>query len=93
MGISKKFLDKKLTVSLAIDNIFDSGGFEMERTKPIIDTWQYNFAREYSDVNNTRNGRTFKVTLKYQIGKKADDKKGGYRGSGSGSGGMMDMGY
>tara|TARA_B100000676_G_scaffold55011_2_gene54125 strand:- start:103 stop:2610 length:2508 start_codon:yes stop_codon:yes gene_type:complete len=93
LGISKKFLDKKLTVSLAIDNIFDSGGFEMERTKPIVDTWQYNFAREYSDVNNTRNGRTFKVTLKYQIGKKADDKKRGYRGGGSGSGGMMDMGY
>ena len=101
LGISKKFMDKKLTVSLAIDNIFDSGGFEMKRTKPIdyipdLDgdgDPDYNFAREYSDVNNTRNGRTFKVTFKYQIGKKSDDKKGRYGSSGSSGGGMMDMGY
>ncbi len=101
LGISKKFMDKKLTVSLAIDNIFDSGGFEMKRTKPIdyipdLDgdgDPDYNFAREYSDVNNTRNGRTFKVTFKYQIGKKSDDKKGRYGSGGSSGGGMMDMGY
>ena len=101
LGISKKFMDKKLTVSLAIDNIFDSGGFEMKRTKPIdyipdLDgdgDPDYNFAREYSDVNNTRNGRTFKVTFKYQIGKKSDDKKGRYGSGGSNGGGMMDMGY
>ena len=100
IGISKKFMDKKLTVSLAVDNIFDSGGFEMKRTKPITyipdfdgdGEQDYSYAREYSDVNNTRNGRTLKLTLKYQIGKKSDDKKGGYRGGGSG-GGMMDMGY
>ena len=103
IGISKKFMNKKLTVSLAVDNIFDSGGFEMKRNQPITTIASdangdgieenYNFAREYSDVNNTRNGRTLKLTLKYQIGKKSDDKKGGYRGGGSGGGGMMDMGY
>lgn len=101
VGISKKFMNKKLTVSLAIDNIFDSGGFMMKRTKPITyipdfdgDGYEdFSYAREYSDVNNTRNGRTLKLTLKYQIGKKSDDKKGGYRGGGSGGGGMMDMGY
>lgn len=101
VGISKKFINKKLTVSLAIDNIFDSGGFMMKRTKPITyipdfdgDGYEdFSYAREYSDVNNTRNGRTLKLTLKYQIGKKSDDKKGGYRGGGSGGGGMMDMGY
>ena len=100
LGISKKFMNKKLTVSLAVDNIFDGGGFSMKRTKPIDyipdldgDGYEdFNYAREYSDVNNIRNGRTFKVTLKYQIGKKTDDKKGGYRGDDSG-GGMMDMGY
>lgn len=103
IGISKKFMNKKLTVSLAVDNIFDSGGFEMKRNQPITTIASdangdgieenYNFAREYSDVNNTRNGRTLKLTLKYQIGKKSDDKKGGYRGGGSNGGGMMDMGY
>ena len=102
LGISKKFMDKKLTVSLAIDNIFDSGGFEMQRTKPItilpsetdnIDPINYSYGREFTDVNNTRNGRTFKLTLKYQIGKKSEDKKRGYRGGGSDGGGMMDMGY
>ena len=100
LGISKKLMNKKLTASFTIDNIFDSGGFEMKRTKPITyipdsdnDGYaDYSYAREISDVNNTRNGRTFKLTLKYQIGKKIDDKKGGYRGGGSG-GGEMDMGY
>ena len=101
LGISKKFMDKKLTVSFALDNIFDSGGFNMKRTKPIdyipdIDGDGYadfNYAREYSDVNNTRSGRTVKLTLKYQIGKKVEDNKRGYGGRGSGDGGMMDMGY
>jgi hypothetical protein len=94
-------MDKKLTVSFAIDNIFDSGGFNMKRTKPIdyipdLDgdgSADFNYAREYSDVNNTRSGRTIKLTFKYQIGKKVEDKKRGYRGGGSDGGGMMDMGY
>ena len=37
--------------------------------------------------------RTLKITFKYQIGKKSDDKKGRYGGGGSNGGGMMDMGY
>ena len=101
LGISKKFMDKKLTVSFTIDNIFDSGGFQMKRTKPVdflpqnlIDEYGNEiFARETSDVLSTRNGRTFKLSFKYQIGKKSDDKKGRYGGGGSNGGGMMDMGY
>ena len=95
LGISKNFLDKKLTVSFTIDNIFDSGGFQMKRTKPIIYIPDgYDFGEEFSDVFNRRNGRTLKVTLKYQIGKKTSDKKKGFgRDGDSDGGGMMDMGY
>ena len=103
IGISKKFLDKRLTVSFTIDNIFDSGGFQMQRTKPITylpdsnsdGIFDYDYAEEYSDVLSMRNGRTIKFTLKYQIGKKTNDKKKGFgqRGSDEDGSGMMDMGY
>ena len=67
----------------------------MKRTKPIIYIPDgYDFGEEFSDVFNRRNGRTLKVTLKYQIGKKTSDKKKGFgRDGDSDGGGMMDMGY
>ena len=103
LGISKKFMDDKLTVSFTIDNIFDSGGFQMKRTKPSTIPIEdlngdglsdYQYAEEFSDVLNTRNGRTAKITFKYQFGKKTSDKKKGFgRRGDSDDGGMMDMGY
>ena len=35
----------------------------------------YEEASEFSDVLNTRGGKTFKLTLKYQLGKIVDDNK------------------
>ena len=103
LGISKKFIDDKLTISFTIDNIFDSGGFQMKRTKPSTIPLEdsnddgisdYQYAEEFSDVLNTRSGRTAKITFKYQFGKKVDDKKKGFgRRGDSEDGGMMDMGY
>jgi len=97
LGISKKFMNNKLTVSFTVDNIFDSGGFQMQRTKPIDTDYiphDYTYAEEFSDIFSERNGRTFKLNFKYQLGKVVDDKKKGFRGGQSdGDGGMMDMGY
>ena len=54
----------------------------------------YQYAEEFSDVLSTRNGRTAKITFKYQFGKKTSDKKKGFgRGGDSEDGAMMDMGY
>ena len=97
LGVSKKFMNNRLTVSFTIDNLFDSGGFQMLRTKPIDYFIEgYNMAEETSDVLSTRNGRTFKLTLKYQLGKLVDDQKKRFNkehGHGDEDGDMMDMGY
>ena len=56
--------------------------------------FSYEEASEFSDVLSTRNGRVFKLTLKYQLGKLIDDKKKfSRRSQNEDSGGMMDMGY
>ena len=69
LGISKKCMDDRLTASFTIDNIFDNGGFQMKRTKPLeYYPHDYSSGQEFSDVFNTRNGRTFKFTLKFFVG-------------------------
>ena len=93
IGISRKFLNDRLTAAFTIDNLFDSGGFQMLRTKDI----EYNLPSEYTsgiettDVFSGRGGRTIRLTLKYQFGKKYDDKN--RAGGHSHGGGEMDMGY
>jgi len=111
LGISKKLMDNRLTLSFTIDNLFDSGGFQMQRTKPVPSYFYnsgtadgdiqesyftYEEASEFSDVLNTRNGSTFKLTLKYQLGKIVNGKKNKldrHQHDDSDGGGMMDMGY
>lgn len=96
IGISKKFLNDRLTASFTIDNLFDSGGFQMLRTKDIEllnlpEGSGYTSGTETTDVFNGRGGRNIKLTFKYQFGKKFDAKNrdaGNSRG-----GGQMDMGY
>ena len=95
LGISKKFMDDRLTASFTIDNIFDNGGFQMKRTKPLeYSPEDYSSGQEFSDVFNTRNGRTFKFTLKFDLGQKTDGRKKKFDKGHSHEGGSgMDMGY
>ena len=111
LGISKTMLSNRLTLSFTIDNLFNSGGFQMTRTKPVPayfyntgtadgevqdSYFSYEEASEFSDVYNMRNGRTFKLTLKYQLGKIVNEKQnklGRHRNDDSSGEGMMDMGY
>ena len=91
-------MDDRLTASFTIDNIFDNGGFQMKRTKPLeypIEYYPagYSSGEEYTDVFNTRNGRTFKFTLKFDLGKKTDGRKKKFDRGHSHGGGDMDMGY
>ena len=86
-------MNDRLTASFTIDNIFDNGGFQMKRTKP-VDSGSDAYAEEISDVFNTRNGRTFKFTLKFDLGKKVDGRKKKFeKGHSHEGGGNMDMGY
>lgn len=100
LGISKSFMEDRVTASFTIDNIFDSGGFQMIRTKPIDfssfpDADLYDSVMETTDVFNTRNGRTFKFNIKFELGKKVDGRKKKFEKghSHSNQSGGMDMGY
>ena len=57
--------------------------------------FSYEEANEFTDVLSKRGGRSFKLTLKYQLGKIGDDKKRDFdrRTRGGDGDGMMDMGY
>ena len=35
-GITKSIFNKRARISCNVDNIFNSGGFSMERTKPLV---------------------------------------------------------
>ena len=96
-GITKSFLNKKARISLNVDNIFNSGGFSMIRTKPLLEGIDYilppyTSGQEYTNVESSRNGRTYSITLKYNFGELQKDQKR-FRSSGAERGGGMDMGY
>ena len=88
-GISKSFLDNRLSLSASINNIFDRGGFQMFVSEPIDDG-----ITQFNDVYSSRGGRSFAINLKYNFGKMQENKKRNrnqnFRSSG---GGDMDMGY
>jgi len=99
-GISKSLMDESLEVSFGINNLFDRGGFEMIRTKPLknydgefgtVDD-EIIFANELTDIYTRRGGRTFKLNIIYRFGKMQEEKRRG-RHSGHGDEGSMDMGY
>ena len=99
-AISKSLLDENLEVSLGIDNLFDMGGFQMIRTKPLKnqDGVYYTpdddiiYANEYTEIDTRRGGRTFKLNIIYRFGKMQEEKRRS-RHSGHGDEGSMDMGY
>ena len=96
-GISKSLLKKKAQLSLNVNNIFNSGGFSMIRTKPLIEGVDYILSpyrsgEEYTNIESSRNGRTYSITLKYNFGKLQKDKQR-FRSGDVERGGGMDMGY
>ena len=103
-GISKSLFDGRMEVSLGINNLFNSGGFQMRREKPIypiddedpntIDTFRngYTSATEFTDVATNRGGRTLKLNLIYRFGQLQEEKRKS-RHMDRGDEGSMDMGY
>jgi len=90
-AISKSLLDENLEVSLGIDNLFDIGGFQMKRSKPLYNDG-IEYANEYTEISTHRGGRTFKLNVIYRFGKMQDEKRKS-RHSGHGDEGAMDMGF
>ena len=94
MGISKSLFDGKMEVSLGLNNLFDRGGFQMTREKPLEGPFDngYAAASEFSDVATDRGGRTLKLNLIYRFGQLQEEKRKS-RNMGRGDQEGMDMGY
>ena len=89
-GFSKSLFDDRMSLSLSFDNIFDQGGFQMNRYQPISG---YSDILQYTNVDSRRGGRTLSINVKYNFGKMQEEKRKGRRGEGFGGSGSMDMGY
>ena len=95
-GISKSLFDDRASISFSINNIFDKGGFQMDRSMPSFNCTENgteiaNCGQEKTQILATRGGRTFSLSFKYHFGKMQEEKRRS-RG-GFGDGGSMDMGY
>ena len=92
-GISKSFLEDKMTVSFSINNLFDSGGFQAKIEKPLYNE-NGHYANEFTDVSMGRHSRTYTLNIKFRFGQMQDEKRKQRRGPERGDDeGMMDMGY
>ena len=87
-GISKSFLESRLDLSLSVNNIFDMGGFQMDYLEPIDDNV---YVSRKTEIEVSRGGRAFSLSLKYNFGKMQEEKRRGRRGGSQGD--SMDMGY
>ena len=95
MGISKSLFDGRMEVSLGVNNLFDKGGFQMMKERPLdgpFDNDEYAAASEFTDVATNRGGRTLKLNLVYRFGQLQEEKRK-RRHMDRGDEGNMDMGY
>ncbi len=94
-GISKSFMEERFSISLGINNLFDAGGFQMKREKPLIGPFTNGYfkATEFTDVSTSRHGRTFTINIKYRFGKMQKERDRNRPGQNKDGDGSMDMGY
>ncbi len=88
LGIEKSFLNKSLSVTLKVNDLFDSRKFILDTEQDYTDFTQLMYAER------KRGRRTSSINLRYNFGKQQKKRWDGkrYRG-GSGGGGGMDMDY
>ena len=88
LGIEKSFLNRSLSVTLKVNDLFDSRKFIIDTEQDYTDFTQLMFAER------KRGRRTTSINLRYNFGKQQKKRWDGkrYRG-GSGGGGGMDMDY
>jgi len=103
-GISKSFMEERFSISLGINNLFDAGGFQMKREKPLFGPFgddcdplnslsKYISANEFTDVSTSRHGRTFTLNIKYRFGQMQKERDRNRPGQNKDGDGSMDMGY
>jgi len=91
-GISKSLFNDRVNVSFSVNNLFDSGGFQLFAYEPITDS-EGKDVLQYTDILSSRGGRTFSINVKYHFGEMQKEKDRRGHGHSHDGGGDMDMGY
>ena len=88
VGIEKSFLNKAFSVTLKVNDLFDSRKFTLDTEQDYTDYTQLLYA------DRKRDRRTASINLRYNFGKQQKKRWDGRRFSRvQGSGGGMDMDY
>ena len=88
LGIEKSFFNKSLSVTLKVNDLFDSRKFILDTKQNYTDYTQIMYAER------KRGRRTTSLNFRYNFGKQQKKKWDGKRyNRGGGSGGGMDMDY
>ena len=88
IGIEKSFLNKAISVTLKVNDLFDSRKFTLDTEQDYTDYTQLLYA------DRKRDRRTASINIRYNFGKQQKKRWDGRRFSrGGGSGGGMDMDY
>ena len=93
IGLQKSFLDKKLSVTVKLDDVFDTKKFIINTENTITNPITNEVQSQLMNAERRRRMRYMSVNLNYNFGKQ-QKKKWNRRNFGSGrSGGGMDMDY
>lgn len=95
LGIQKSFLDRRLSVTLKINDLTNSGKFSIYTEQEIESLLGIGTYTQTMDAWRKRDRRTVSLVLNYNFGKLEQKRRWSREGMGRGGegGGMMDMDY
>ena len=86
-GISKSLFNDRTSISFSINNLFDKGGFQMDREQ-LIDA-----GIKKTEISASRGGRAYSINFKINFGEMQKEKDRQRRGHSHDDNDTMDMGY
>ena len=95
LGIQKYFLKNRLSVTLKVNDLFDTGKFIIDTDNEVTNSVTQETYRQLMYAERQRQRRFASVVLSYNFGKQQKKKwsRGNFSGRSSGMGSGMDMDY
>jgi hypothetical protein len=93
LGIQKSFLNNKLSVTVKIDDIFDTKKFVINTDNQITNPISEETYTQLMNAERRRQQKYMSINLNYNFGKQQKKKWNRRNFGGSGNGGGMDMDY
>ena len=95
LGIQKSFLKKRLSVTLKVNDVFDTGKFVINTSSEVTNAFTDETYTQIMYAERQRQKRNTSIVLNYSFGKQQKKKwnRGNFSGRTSGMGGGMQMDY